>query len=101
MQRGIEKLDLNFEPSIKILLRIMRSIHEHNHIGRTALAMESNINYTILSRYIKWLEEKSVIKLVIIGGKANITMTEKGREFSIELNNFSLQFASLIDKISI
>ncbi|MGI0066356.1 MAG: winged helix-turn-helix domain-containing protein [Nitrosotalea sp.] len=100
MQKEIKKLDLKFEPSIKILLRIMRSILEHNHIGNTALAMESNINYTVLSRYIDWLEKKSIIEPVLVGHKANISMTEKGREFAIELHNFSLQFASLIDKIS-
>jgi predicted transcriptional regulator len=101
MQRGIGKLDLKFEPSVKILLRIMRSIRENNSIGRTALALESNVNYAVLSRYLDWLENKSVIKLVLVGGKANIRMTEKGREFATELNNFSLQFASLIDKISV
>jgi predicted transcriptional regulator len=100
MQRGIEKSDLKFEPSIKILLRIMRSIRENNHIGRTALAMESNINYTVLSKYLNWLERKSIIKLILIDGKANISMTAKGREFAVELHNFSLQFTSLIDKIS-
>ena len=78
----------------------MRSIRENNSIGRTALALESNINYTILSRYIDWLESRSVIKLVLVHGKANICMTEKGREFAFALNNFSMQFANLIDKIS-
>lgn len=101
MQRGIEKRDLKFEPSIRILLRIMQSIRENNHIGRTALSMDSNINYAVMSRYIDWLEKASIVKLVLVNGKANITMTEKGREFAIELNNFSLQFASLIEKVSI
>lgn len=101
MQRGIEKVDLNFEPSVKILLRIMRSIRENNSIGRTALSLESNINYAVLSRYLEWLENKSIIKFILVGSKASICMTEKGREFASELNNFSLQFARLIDKISI
>lgn len=101
MQKEIKKLDSKFEPSIKILLRIMRSIREHNNIGRTALAMESNINYAVLSKYIEWLKREYVIEMVLVDGKANIAMTEKGREFAVELYNFNLQFASLIDKLSI
>ena len=101
VQKGIEKSDLNFEPSIKILLRIIRSIHKNNTIGRTSLALESNINYAILSRYINWLESKFVIESVVLDRKVNICMTEKGRKFAVELDDFSLQFESLIDKISV
>lgn len=93
--------DHAFEPSIKILLRIMQSIRENNFIGRTALALESNINYAVLSRYLDWLQSISVIESVVLDGRVHICMTEKGRKFAVELYNFSLQFASLIDKISV
>lgn len=89
-----------FEPRIKILLRIMKLIRENNSIGRTTLAMEANLNYTILSKYLDWLKRKSVIELILVDDKIKITMTEKGRKFAIGLYEFSLYYANLIDMIS-
>ncbi len=69
-----------FEPSIKILMRIIKIILEQNIIGRTVLSLEANINYATLVKHLEWLENKSLIELVIIEGKINVKLTEEGQQ---------------------
>lgn len=100
-KRSKREGNTEFEPSLKILLRIMKALLETNPIGKTALSASANVNYNVLSQYLLWLEKKSMVVLVLNEGKAHISMTSKGREFAVELNNLDFQFSSLIDKISI
>lgn len=82
MQRGIEKLDLKFEPSMKILVRIMRVILEKNCIKKTNLSQEANIQYTRLLKHLDWLEVKHLVEPMIEDGRIGIKLTNKGKEFA-------------------
>ncbi|MEW6044030.1 MAG: winged helix-turn-helix domain-containing protein [Thermoproteota archaeon] len=79
----IEKSD--FEPSMKILPRIMRIILENESMNRTTLAQATNLNYARLCKYVVWLEKKSFIEFSISNGKLIIKLTECGREFALKL----------------
>lgn len=81
----IEKERLDFEPSMKILLRIMRVILENDIMNRSTLAQAVNLNYARLCKYVVWLEKKSFIEFAIQNGKLTINLTESGREFALKL----------------
>jgi predicted transcriptional regulator len=98
-QKKIQRTDFSFKPSIKILLRIMKSMLENNPIGQTALSSQANVNYTVLLQHLSWMKRKSLATHVLVDSKAGISMTDQGREFVVELNNLDLQFATLFDKI--
>lgn len=83
----IEKYD--FEPSMKILPRIMKTILENNSLTRTTLAQTANLNYARLCKYVVWLEKKSYVEFVISDGKLTIQLTENGREFALKLARLS------------
>jgi len=71
----------NFEPSMKLLLRIMKVILESNSIGKTSLSQKANINYHRLSKHLDWLEKKHLIEYVLEDSKVKIRLTENGRQF--------------------
>lgn len=79
----VEKSD--FEPSMKILPRIMRIILENDSMTRTTLSQVANLNYSRLCKYVVWMEKKSFIEFVISDGKLTIKLTENGREFALKL----------------
>lgn len=87
MQRGIEKLDLKFEPSMKLLTRILMVILKQNSLGKTHLSQESNVNYVRLTRCLDWLEKKSLVKFVIKDGKTHVQLSQQGREFTMMLSS--------------
>lgn len=74
-----------FEPSMKILPRIMKIILVNNSLTRTTLAQVTNLNYARLCKYVVWLEKKSFIEFAIQDGKLTINLTESGREFALKL----------------
>jgi predicted transcriptional regulator len=82
VQRDIAKLDLKFEPSMKILRRVLKAILEKNHMGKTNLSVESNVNYVKLLKYLEWMDEKQLIKFMDHNDKSCVTLSQKGREFS-------------------
>jgi len=88
MQDMTEESVPRFEPSMKLLSRIMKVILEKNSIGRTALSVEANVNYGTLSRHIEWLQNKSLIELLIKDHKVNVRLSSTGRDFALHLDNF-------------
>ena len=80
----------NFEPSMNTISRIVKVILEKNSLGRTALSQEANINYTTLSKHLKWLKSKSIINYIIEDGKVYVRLTANGREFASKLLELSL-----------
>lgn len=84
---NIKKEKSEFEPSMKILPRIMKMILENNSITRTNLAQTTNLNYARLCKYVVWLDQKSFTEFVIEDGKLTIRLTESGREFALRLAN--------------
>ena len=79
----------SFEPSTKILSRIMKVLLENNSVGKTNLSQQTNVNYVRLSKHLKWLEKKNLIQLTVEGSKIIIILTESGRKFALTLTDIS------------
>lgn len=78
-----EKSD--FEPSKKLLPRIMRVMLENNSLNRTSLAQLANLNYATLCKYVIWMEQKSFVEFVILDKKLTIKLTEAGRDLALKM----------------
>ena len=76
-----KKIEPDFEPTMKTLLRIMKSMTENGSGGRTQLSLDTNLNYTRLAKHIVWLEKKGFVKSTIEDNKIKLTLTTSGREF--------------------
>lgn len=77
-----------FDPSPRILIRILRILIENNAIGRTRLAQAANVHYTVLLKHLKWLEQKQYIEYFLENGKAAIRLTQNGRDFAKVVSRF-------------
>jgi predicted transcriptional regulator len=84
-----KKLEPDFEPSMKTLMRMMKSMRENDAGGKTQLSLDTNLNYTRLAKHIVWMEKKGLVESTIEDNKIKIILTVNGREF-----------ASLISKTS-
>jgi len=84
-----KKLNPNFEPSMKTLLRIMKFMIDNDAKGKTRLSLDTNLNYTRLANHMVWMEKKGLTKSTIEDNKINVALTVSGREF-----------ASMISKIN-
>jgi predicted transcriptional regulator len=80
-----EKLEPDFEPSMKTLLRIMESMTSNRSEGKTCLARDTNLNYSRLAKHIVWLEKKGLVESVVDDQKINVVLTQKGRTFGTML----------------
>ncbi|MBI1829404.1 MAG: hypothetical protein HY222_03120 [Thaumarchaeota archaeon] len=76
------KSDSEFNPSMKILSRIMKVLLDINSIQRTTMSLETNIQYSRLSRHLEWLERKRLIESFVEEGKIFLKLTSLGREFA-------------------
>ena len=81
----------NFEPSMKLLSRMVKVILESNSIGKTTLSQEANINYHRLSIHLDWLEQKHLVESIIGDGKVKIRLTNTGREFATLFHNLKIE----------
>ena len=77
-----KKLEPSFEPSMKTLSRIVKSMTETGAGGKTQLSLDANLNYARLAKHIVWLEKKGLAKSTIEDNKINVALTTKGREFA-------------------
>jgi predicted transcriptional regulator len=84
MRRSYQKttVDNNFEPSLKMLSRIMKVILEKDSISKTSISQEANIQYARLLKHLDWLEEKHLVESILEDGKVGIKFTRLGREFA-------------------
>ncbi|MHB8602814.1 MAG: winged helix-turn-helix domain-containing protein [Nitrosotalea sp.] len=87
IQRLIEivkskKLAISFEPSMKILSRILKIVIDNGPKGRTSLSLDANLNYERLAKHLVWLEQRGMVKSIIEDDKINFGLTEKGRAFA-------------------
>ena len=78
----------SFEPNMKILSRVLKTILERDSVNRTNLAQEANVNYVRLVNHLTWLEEKHFVELVVQEGKVIVRLTQRGREFALVLTSF-------------
>ena len=77
-----KKLEPDFDPSMKTLLRIMKAMTEHGAEGKTQLSRYTNINYARLVKHIVWLEKKGLVESIIEYNKVNVALTKSGRKFA-------------------
>ena len=76
------KSDSEFSPSMKILSRIMKVMLEKSSIQRTTLSLETNIQYSRLSKHLEWLERKRLIESCVEEGRIFLKLNSLGREFA-------------------
>jgi predicted transcriptional regulator len=67
----------------------MKVLLENNSTGKTNLSQQTNVNYVRLSKHIKWLEKRNLIKSVVEEDKIVIILTESGRKFALTLADIS------------
>ena len=77
-----KKLEQNFEPSIKNLSRILKTMIDNCPDAKTSLSLDANVNYTRLAKHIVWLEKKGLVESTIDKSKINVGLTDKGRVFA-------------------
>jgi predicted transcriptional regulator len=85
-----KKLETSFEPSMKILSRIMIVMMENGTKGKTQLSLDANLNYARLAKHIVWLEKKGLVESTIKDNKINVALTTNGREFASVISKIIL-----------
>ena len=80
-QTSSKVLESGFEPSMKTLQRIFKSLEENGSDCKSSLACYTNLNYCRLAKHIVWLEKKGLVESVISDQKINVVLTHKGRIF--------------------
>ena len=84
-----KKIAPDFEPSMKTLSRIVKSITENGAGGKTQLSLDTNLNYTRLAKHIVWLEKKGFVESKIEDNKINVALTTSGRVFASTISKSS------------
>ena len=82
-----KKLEPNFEPSIKTLSRIFKTMADNGPKVKTSLSLDTNLNYARLARHIVWLEKKGLVESTIDKSKINVGLTAKGRVFASTISS--------------
>jgi predicted transcriptional regulator len=81
------KLEPDFEPSMKTLMRIVKTITDKGPEGKTILSLNTNLQYSRLAKHIVWMEKKGLVESRVDKSKINIGLTEKGKRFAELLSN--------------
>ena len=76
-----------FEPSMKILLLIVKTLSDKGPEAKTSLALDANLNYARLAKHVFWLEKKGLVESTIDKSKINVGLTEKGRIFASTISD--------------
>ena len=76
------KLEHDFEPTVKTLVRILKIMTEKGPEVKTSLSLDANLQYGRLAKHIVWLEKKGLVESTIDKSKINVGLTEKGRIFA-------------------
>lgn len=72
----------DFEPSMKVLQRIMKFIAENVYETKTSLALYTNLNYSTLLKHVIWLEKKGLVKSIVKDGRVKVALTRNGITFA-------------------
>lgn len=76
-----KKIQPDFKPTTKTLVRILKTIEESGEEAKTALSINTHLNYSRLARHILWLEEKGLVESKIDKSKIKVALTKKGKAF--------------------
>lgn len=71
-----------FDPSMKILMRIVKFMTENSSGGKTQLALDTKLNYARLAKHLVWMEKKGLVESSIDDNKINVSLTKTGRDFA-------------------
>jgi predicted transcriptional regulator len=82
-----KKIEPNFEPSMKTLSRILKTITDKGPEAKTILSLDANLQYSRLAKHIVWMEKKGLVESRVDKSKINIGLTEKGKIFAETLSN--------------
>ncbi|WP_238549793.1 winged helix-turn-helix domain-containing protein [Candidatus Nitrosotenuis chungbukensis] len=75
-------MDPDFDPSIKTLSHIVKTLVDKGPECKTYLARDTNLNYARLAKHIMWLEKKGLVESKIESSKINVVLTKDGKEFA-------------------
>ena len=65
---------------IIVLARILDTLYSEGRMKKTHLQMASRLNYPAFIRYLKWLVEKKLVRIVEDRDGEYVELTQKGRE---------------------
>ena len=82
-----KKLEPDFEPSMKTLSRIFKTMVDNGPEAKTSLSLDTNLNYARLAKHIVWLEKKGLVESTIDKTKINVGLTAKGRVFASTISS--------------
>ena len=82
-----KKLEPDFEPSMKTLSRIFKTMTDNGPEAKTSLSLDTNLNYARLAKHIVWLEKKGLVESTIDKTKINVGLTAKGRVFASTISS--------------
>jgi len=82
-----KKIEPNFEPSMKTLSRILKTITDKGPEAKTILSLDANLQYSRLAKHIVWMEKKGLVESRVDKSKINIGLTEKGKIFAETISN--------------
>jgi predicted transcriptional regulator len=85
-----KKLEPDFEPSMKTLSRIFKTMEDNGPEAKTSLSLDTNLNYARLAKHIVWLEKKGLVESTIDKSKINVGLTAKGRVFASTISSDGL-----------
>ena len=82
-----KKLEPDFEPSMKTLSRIFKTMTDNGPEAKTSLSLDTNLNYARLAKHIVWLEKKGLVESTIDKSKINVGLTAKGKVFASTISS--------------
>ncbi len=65
---------------IIVLARILDTLYSEGRMKKTHLQMASRLNYPAFIRYLNWLVEKKLVRIVEDKDGEYVELTQKGRE---------------------
>lgn len=84
-----KKIESDFDPSMKTLSRIMKTMTDKGAEGKTQLSLDTNLNYARLAKHIVWLEKKGLAESTIENNKINVALTKNGKIFASTISKIT------------
>ena len=72
---------MSFQPSVRVLVKILQTLKNNKSIGKTELAELIKTNHSRVTKNIDWLERKEMIKSIIEENKIHLILTDLGNDF--------------------
>ncbi|AKG38826.1 hypothetical protein MA03_05480 [Infirmifilum uzonense] len=67
-------------PDIIVIARILDALYNEGRMKKTHLQMASRLNYPAFIKYIEWLQEKKLVRLIEDKDGEYLELTQQGRE---------------------